>query len=87
MKRDWFIHYVLIPLGFCLALVLALGITQYISDSGDKKTIISQQDEIHELRKILARCLRPGDNTLTIGNEVWFCTASRTWIKLYRSKP
>ena len=55
---------------------------QMTADNRIAAKLAKQDAYIKALEATLAKCLSPGDKPIQIGDELWFCGASNTGIKM-----
>ena len=55
---------------------------QLTADNHVAAKLVAQDVYIKSLEAALAKCLSPGDKPVAIGDELWFCGASNTGIKI-----
>jgi hypothetical protein len=70
-------------------LLLAYGVVNHRVEAGQQDTdnriksaTSGQAAYVKGLEAILARCLSGGDKPITIGNEIWFCSATTIGEKI-----
>ena len=55
---------------------------QHAADNRIAARLAAQATHIKALEAIVTKCTAPGDNTLIVDGEVWFCGATNTGIKV-----
>lgn len=74
------VAFIFCALGILWLLSSEANSAQTVADNRVDAKVSQQAGEIEELRRILATCLKRGDNALWLDNELHFCGMSATGI-------